>query len=98
MAVETPIKTAKVRRFPPYVREIIAAVEGGMSGRPNGHRTKRCEVEACDVPHIPCFVRVGVGRGEEFLPHLTDGEEAVVRHDHILPALPSKVYCVLGVN
>ena len=63
MAAKTPIIMAKARRFPFYAREIISAVEGGMSGHPNGRRTKRCAVEARNVPHIPCFVRVGVGQG-----------------------------------
>ena len=60
-AVKTPIKTTKVRQFSLYAREIIAAVEGGMSRHLNGHRTKRYKVEARNVPHNPCFVPVGVG-------------------------------------
>ena len=64
-----------------------------MSGHPTGHRTKRCEVEARDVPHILCFVRVSVEQGEEVLPDLDDREEAVVRHDHLVrPPLQGVVY------
>ena len=64
-----------------------------MSGHPHGHRAKICEVEARDVPHICCFVCVGVGQGEEVLPHLADREEAVVLHDHLSrPLLQGIVY------